>query len=299
MTSTGPTPTGCGGLVRRRINDPDLAAEVVQDTFVRAHAHFAVLDPARSAWPWLATVASNLSVDALRRAARDHATSRLETDDGVTSPETTSGVIDWSADPAQVFELSVRADAVRAAVDMLPARQLQALLLKDDEGWTTEQIARLDDISAEAVKSLMRRARVSFRRSYERVAGQTGLHAGLAVLGAPLARLRARLQRMAVGRIPTLPLPVLQFHWMPALSSARLRCRCCCRAAWPRSHRSRPKRLAKRHRCPLSPWSMNDPSPRPMPLPCRWRTWVLRSRRGAWSGPKDTHGLSSTATTTK
>ena len=196
------------GIVRRRINDPELAAEVVQDTFLRAHVHFDRLDPSRSAWPWLATVASNLCVDALRRAARDGG-GISDAGTGLFSEESDPEAIDWQADPAEAFESSLRADAVRCALASVPARQRQVLLLKDDEGWTAEQIARLDGVSPEGIKSLVRRARVTFRESYERVAEERGLRAGFAVLGAPLARLRARLQRVAAGRIPTFPFPAL------------------------------------------------------------------------------------------
>lgn len=190
------------GLVRRRISDRELAAEVVQDTFLRAYAHFDRFDMSRSAWPWLATVAGNLCIDALRRAAREAAMTAATDPDVVTEVDFQG--LDWKADPAEAFEQSLRADAVRAALAAVPARQRQVLLLKDDEGWTTEAIADLDGGTTEGIKSLVRRARVTFRQSYERVADQKGIRAGFGVLGAPLARLRGRLSQAAVTRAPLL-----------------------------------------------------------------------------------------------
>lgn len=183
------------GLVRRRIADRDLAAEVVQDTFLRAHANFERLDPSRPAWPWLARVASNLCVDALRRRSADASLcSRQERPSGAPSEE----VLDWASDPAEVFERAVHSQAVADALAAVPSRQRHVLVLKDGEGWTAEQIARLDGASTEGVKSLLRRARTAFRDSYERIAEERGVRAGFAVLGAPPARLGARASQ-AVG----------------------------------------------------------------------------------------------------
>jgi RNA polymerase sigma-70 factor (ECF subfamily) len=196
------------GLVRRRISDRELAAEVVQDTFLRAHTNFDRLDTTRSAWPWLATVASNLCVDALRRNARQ-SEALYNDDDALGTDECVVDSLDWDSDPAEAFEQSLRAEAVRCALATVPARQRQVLLLKDDEGWTAEQIAHLDGVSPEGIKSLVRRARVTFRESYERVAEEKGLRAGFAVLGAPLARLRARLSHAVATRTPLFGSPFL------------------------------------------------------------------------------------------
>ena len=190
-------------LVRRRITDRELAAEVVQDTFMRAYANMHTLDPSRSAWPWLATVASNLCVDALRRSARSQVLP-IADDSGNTRAELASTLVDFSADPAEAFDRSQRADAVLSALASVPSRQRQVLVLKDGEGWTAEQIASLDGASVEGVKSLVRRARVTFRESYECIAEERGLRAAFGFVLAPLARLRTRAAQAVASRFPML-----------------------------------------------------------------------------------------------
>ena len=49
------------------VRDPMTAEEIVGDTFLRAHAHRARLDPERSPLPWLQRVAINLAIERLRR----------------------------------------------------------------------------------------------------------------------------------------------------------------------------------------------------------------------------------------
>lgn len=200
------------GLVRRRIHDHELAAEVVQDTFLRAHAYFGRLDPSRSAWPWLAAVASNLCADALRRKPVA----------GVSLDDVEAA--DQGADPAEAFERALRADAIIGVLAGLPARQRQVLMLKDGEGWTAEQIARLDGVSTDGVKSLVRRARCAFRESYERVAAERGLNGVVGLFLAPLAHLRARAERAlatAAGRLPVVGGPIFGVPLdMPSLVGA-------------------------------------------------------------------------------
>jgi RNA polymerase sigma-70 factor (ECF subfamily) len=49
------------------VRDPMTAEEIVADTFLRAHAHRARLDPERSPLPWLQRVAINIAIERLRR----------------------------------------------------------------------------------------------------------------------------------------------------------------------------------------------------------------------------------------
>lgn len=56
------------GHVLRLVGDQQRAEDIVQETFLRAWLHRDTLDPER-AWPWLRTVARNLTVSAHRRTA--------------------------------------------------------------------------------------------------------------------------------------------------------------------------------------------------------------------------------------
>ncbi len=57
-------------MVRRRISDPQLADEAVQDTLLTLHRVRHTYDPARPFLPWLAAIASARALDQLRRQGR-------------------------------------------------------------------------------------------------------------------------------------------------------------------------------------------------------------------------------------
>ena len=142
------------GLVRRRLNDRELVEDVVQETFLRAYRNRDALDPDRSPWPWLATVANNLCSDVLRRR--------------LLREETT--LWDDVGEPAAGSDVSVAAAPDRqAVVDALTAvgdRQRRLLVMHHLEGRPYQEIASDEGLSLEAVRSLLARGRRAFKEQY-------------------------------------------------------------------------------------------------------------------------------------
>src|SRR5436305_14610988 len=54
----------------RLVHDPELAADLTQETFIRAYRHRAQLRPEPQLRAWLYRIASNACLDVLRRARR-------------------------------------------------------------------------------------------------------------------------------------------------------------------------------------------------------------------------------------
>lgn len=138
-------------LARRMLGNDADADEVAQDTFLRAwqqasqwrhgHARYAT---------WLFQVALNLCRDRLR--AR-----RPQRDDD----------IDHLADPSPSPELLADehelARRLQTALERLPPRQREALVLFHDHGLSQAGIAETLELSVEAVESLLARARRALR----------------------------------------------------------------------------------------------------------------------------------------
>lgn len=96
---------------------------------------------------WLYRVTSNLCTDRLRRRRRGVALDEVaEPEDG--RPGVVAGMIE--AD---------RARALEAALDSLPERQRQAVVLRHLEGLTNPEIAAVMEIGVEAVESLTARGK--------------------------------------------------------------------------------------------------------------------------------------------
>ncbi len=95
---------------------------------------------------WLYRVASNLCTDRLRQRRPVDLDAVPEVEDGRASA--VEGMIE--AD---------RARALQAALDLLPERQRQAVILRHLEGLSNPEIAAVMDIGVEAVESLTARGK--------------------------------------------------------------------------------------------------------------------------------------------
>ena len=95
---------------------------------------------------WLYRVVANLCTDRLRKR-------RGVALDAVPEPE------DDAASPAEQMQERARVDALQAALNDLPDRQRQAVVLRHIEGFSNPEIAEVMEISVEAVESLTARGK--------------------------------------------------------------------------------------------------------------------------------------------
>lgn len=125
----------------RRLGDPETAEEVVQDTLVRAWRHADRFDPDRgSLATWLFAIASNLTVDRMRRsAARPRAVATLEAVD----PPLDDAAVDRALEAWQM------ASALRGLTDAHRDVIVEAYY----RGHSVKEIAARLDIPAGTVKS--------------------------------------------------------------------------------------------------------------------------------------------------
>ena len=161
----------------KRLRDPATAEDVVQDTFLRAHACLDRLDLSRRVLPWLVAIAVRRCTDVHRRNGRTSASDDL---DGMVPGEDGDPTLD-------AVLLGDERRRLERALRKLHPRQRRALLLYALEGWSYADIASAEGISIASTKSLLFHARENLRRSCRR-----GLFAGLFV---PVAGIRARLRR--------------------------------------------------------------------------------------------------------
>jgi RNA polymerase sigma-70 factor, ECF subfamily len=139
----------------RYAGDASLAADVAQETFVRLYQRDEMPTDVRA---WLVSVALNLVRDEQRRGARRR---RLLLK---------RAVADTMADAAPSPEDDVlaveRRALVRRALYSLPERD-RALLLLREEGYSYRELASALGLLEASVGTLLARAKVAFRESYE------------------------------------------------------------------------------------------------------------------------------------
>src|SRR5262245_54128154 len=142
-------------FLQRLTGEPDLAADLVQEAFVRLYARGGLPEAPGA---WLATVALNLLRNARAMRARRLRLIARASHDGDVPPD---GV---RADDRLAAEVQRR--AVRAALDALAVRDQQLLLLRA-EGYGYRDLAVALSLKESSVGTLLARARRAFRTAYE------------------------------------------------------------------------------------------------------------------------------------
>lgn len=137
------------------------AEDVVQDALISAWKSIASFEGG-SFRAWIYRIATNRAIDLLR-ARRRRGELPLEPPEGEE--------VEWAepADPGpEPLELASQSEAfavVEQAMAALPAEQRTALALRDIEGFSYEEIARITVVEVGTVKSRIHRARLSVRNA--------------------------------------------------------------------------------------------------------------------------------------
>lgn len=138
----------------RLSGDRDLAADLVQEAFVRLYRRGSLPDRPDL---WLVTVALNLFRDDLaRRRRREHL--QVVRSEEMTPPDLPS--------PLEAAETGERRARVRRALDTLPERDRELLLLRA-EGYAYRDLAEILGLHMASVGTFVARAKRAFRDAYE------------------------------------------------------------------------------------------------------------------------------------
>lgn len=139
--------------VRRLVGDPDAAADIAQEVWIRIFRALPSWRGDSQFSTWAHRIAVNLTLNALRRQRRlDALHDPLAEDSAATEP----------ADAAP--ERAMLARSIDEAVARLPAGARTVFVLHDVEGHTHEEIAAQLGISVGASKSQLFKARARLRR---------------------------------------------------------------------------------------------------------------------------------------
>ncbi len=153
-------------LVYRMVGDSEAAADLTQDTFVRAWQAWALFRGDSQVYTWLYRIAVNLTRNYFERRARERRTfapelcSGEQPDEAQCPPEPP----DDRFDPERWVENRQLGQLVAEAVLQLRPEQRVIIVLRDFEGLSYEEIAKILGCSVQAVKSRLFRARAALRK---------------------------------------------------------------------------------------------------------------------------------------
>jgi len=151
----------------RMLNDRDKAVDVAQETFINVFTHADGYRPLASFSGWLYRIAYNLAINEIRRQKRQTAMS-LDAGIGPDGRDRPTLQIRDDSDSAEEAMLGAeRRELVRRSVASLPPKYRGAIVMKDMEGLTFEEIAIILDCPESTVKSRVMRARRMLRDRLE------------------------------------------------------------------------------------------------------------------------------------
>ncbi|OLT14464.1 RNA polymerase subunit sigma-70 [Pseudonocardia sp. CNS-139] len=158
------------------------AEDVVQETFLRAWRALDTFDGSTLFRAWLYKIATNASLDLIRRERRRVRTVGTHTEVPWLEPYP-DRLLDQASpedepDAAVVARETIEL-AFLATTQLLPARQRAVLILRDVVGWTAAETAAALDLSVAAANSALQRARATLRERLPQhreawTAGETG-----------------------------------------------------------------------------------------------------------------------------
>ena len=137
----------------RMLRDPDLAADLAQDAFVKAYRAYDALQKPENARAWLYQIAHRVALDELRHR-RVVRFVPLVGEARITAPSAEHLVMD--------LRLS---GELQRALDRIPERQRAALLLAELQDLTGVELAAVLGVSHVAARALLTRARESLRQA--------------------------------------------------------------------------------------------------------------------------------------
>ena len=155
-------------FIYRYTGNRHTAEELTQEVFLKVFNHCAQYHPESKFQTWVYTIAKNVSLNELRRNKQ----TVISLDEPLRGEDDT--MQRQIADPQAIGadeELIGRETAtmIKKAIDALPESQRMAVILRRYENFSYEEIARTMDMSMEAVKSLLSRAKENLKASLAHV----------------------------------------------------------------------------------------------------------------------------------
>lgn len=142
------------GYLCRMVGDPDIAADLTQDVFVKAYRAIGHTTPDIKVKAWLFTIATNVALDYHRRR-------RLLK----WLPLDRSDREHWDADPQTRY---ANREELEAAMSAVPKDHLACLLLQVRDGFSFEEIGDMLGITSGTAKTRAYRARWALARILRR-----------------------------------------------------------------------------------------------------------------------------------
>jgi len=153
------------GILEHLVGNRDMAEDLTQEVFLRVYRARERYTPTAKFSTWLFTIANNVASNARRTLARRKEVRVDPSLSGSASVDVLAQMALAASGqmPTRQLDKSEMRDIVLLAIDALNERQRLAVLLSKFEGMSYVDIGEVMELSPQAVKSLLSRARSSLR----------------------------------------------------------------------------------------------------------------------------------------
>jgi RNA polymerase sigma-70 factor, ECF subfamily len=141
-------------LCRYMINDPHDAQDAAQDVFIKVYGGLKAYTSDAGLYTWLYRIAVNTCLDYNKRSRPE------PLEDGTLAENVASS----DPSPERLYQSKETGRLIRAALMRLPEKLRAAIVLKEIEALSYEEIAKTLDVSIGTVKSRISRARDELRK---------------------------------------------------------------------------------------------------------------------------------------
>ena len=158
----------------RMIGNYDDACEVAQDTFVSAYRSIKKFKGMSKFSTWLHTIAINLSKNRRRQLGTKHYHEQFSLDDPLVTEDGRIMVETASEDPTppERLEGEDAQQKIQECINKLDDEFREALILRDIQGFSYEEISSMLNIAEGTVKSRLFRAREEVKELLKKILGE-------------------------------------------------------------------------------------------------------------------------------
>jgi len=156
-------------VLEHLVGDRDQAEDLTQEVFLRVYRSRKSYVAGAKFSTWLFTIANNAASNALRKKFRRREVSLKVRESGPLGNNPLEGAVQASSGqmPARQLDKAEMRDIIRLALESLNDRQRMAVLLCKFEGMSYADIGEAMEMTPQAIKSLLSRARVNLREVLE------------------------------------------------------------------------------------------------------------------------------------
>lgn len=153
-----------------RVRDPGVAEDLVQETFLAALRGRETFDGRSEVRTWLIAILKHKIVDFIRKKIREPSTDKIETLTDGTDPdfddrgEWRVRPSRWAVNPSNIYEQKEFFNVLYRCLGELPERLAEAFMLREMDGFSTEEICKALNITATNTWVMLYRVRLSLRR---------------------------------------------------------------------------------------------------------------------------------------